>query len=232
MPDDIKKIELFISTSRLLGGLPREDTRGMASIARIRTFKKKTQIFKEGDKADSFYFVLAGKVKIYRISYHGKEQLLHFILPGESFAEAAMFAGGTYPANATAMEKTECIYFPREAFLGIVHSNPELAMKLLGSLSRFCRRFIDLLEDLSHRSVSSRLAAYVIACAPNERIKPGQTVNLGITRGELASRLGTVGETLSRTLKKFKDDGVIKTNKRDVIILKPDALKKLVTGDP
>ena len=232
MSDDIKKIALFISTSRLLGGLPRKDTQRLASIAEIKVFKKKTQIFKEGDKADSFYFALTGKVKIFRVTYHGKEQLIHFILPGESFAEAAMFAGGSYPANAIAMERTECIYFPREAFFGIVHSNPELAMKLLGSLSRFCRRFIDLLEDLSHRSVSSRLAAYVIACAPNERIKPGQTVNLGITRGELASRLGTVGETLSRTLKKFKDDGVIKTNKRDVIILKPDALKKLVTGDP
>ncbi|MFH1435719.1 MAG: Crp/Fnr family transcriptional regulator [Pseudomonadota bacterium] len=231
MPDDTKKIALFVSTSRLLGGLPREDTQRLASIAEIRTFRKKTQIFKEGDKADSFYFVLTGKVKIYRISYHGKEQLLHFILPGESFAEAAMFAGGTYPASSLAMERTECIYFPREAFLGIVHSNPELAMKLLASLSRFCRRFIDLLEDLSHRSVSSRLAAYILACAPNEKITPGQAVNLGITRGELASRLGTVGETLSRTLKKFKDAGVIGTNKREVTILRPDALKKIVTGD-
>jgi CRP-like cAMP-binding protein len=227
--DDKNKKELFLSSSRLFGGLSFEDIRKISSMAEITTVKKKEMIYREGDPAERFYFVMDGKVKIYKEGSHKKKQLLRFILPGESFAEAAMFAGGPYPASAASAQDTELISFPRNAFLTIVRKNPELSLRLLGSLSRFCRYFIDLLEDLSLRSVPSRVAAYILARGQNRILKPGDKIDLGISKGELASRLGIVNETLSRTLKKFKDDGIIKINRREVKILKPDKLRAMVT---
>jgi CRP-like cAMP-binding protein len=223
------KKEIFLSSSRIFGGLPADDIHQIASAAEIKKYKKKSIIFNEGEPALRFYFVLDGKIKMFKAGKQGKEQLLRFILPGESFAEAAMFGGGVYQADALAVQDSELIYFPRDAFITIVRKNPELSLRLLASMARFCRYFLEILEDLSLRNVPSRVAAYILARAHNQVLRPGDKVELGISKGELASRLGIANETLSRTLKKFKDSGIIKINRREVKILKPDKLKMLVT---
>jgi CRP-like cAMP-binding protein len=225
MTDDRTKIVTFISSSRLFGGLPAADIGQLASIAQLRRAVKKEIVFEDGASADRFYFVVDGKVKIFKRGPGGRDQLLRLILPGESFAEAAMFAGGKFPATAMAVPDTELLYFPRQAFLAILRQNPELTMRMLASLSRFCRQFLDILEDLSLRSVPARLAGYLLSRYHSAMPGPGEPFDLGISKGELASRLGIASETLSRTLKKFKNDGTIAIHRRSITILRFEKLK-------
>jgi CRP-like cAMP-binding protein len=228
MTDDRTKIVTFISSSRLFGGLPADDIGQLASIARLQHAGKKEIVFAEGENADRFYLVVDGKVKIFKRGPGGKDQLLRLILPGESFAEAAMFSGGKFPATAMAVPDTEMLCFPRQAFLAIQRQNPELAMRMLASLSRFCRQFLDILEDLSLRSVPERVAGYLLSRYHSAMPGPGEPFDLGISKGELASRLGIASETLSRTLKKFKDDGSIAIHRRAITILRFEKLKAFV----
>jgi len=230
MTEEQNKKELFLSSSRLFGGLPYEDIRRIASAARIINIRKKKSVYNEGEPADRFYLVVDGKIKIFKKGRGRKKQLLHFVLPGEFCAAAAMFCGGNYAASSMAAQDTELIYFHRNDFLAILRKNPELSMRMLGNISRLCRRFIGLVEDLTLRSVPGRVAAYILAKTPDESILPGQTIDLGISKGELASRLGIVNETLSRTLKRFKDEGLIKTQRREITILNPEKLHELVTS--
>ena len=224
-----QKIVVFLSTSRLFGGLAEEDLGQIAQAARLRRVRRKELVFVEGDTADRFYFVVDGRVKIVKRGRLGKEQILNMIPPGESFAEAAMFAGGKFPASAEAVTDAELIYFPRTDFTAILRKNPELSMRMLASLSRFCRHFLDLLEDLSLKSAPARVAGYFLSRFHNKMLKPGEAFDLGISKGELASQLGIANETLSRTLRKFKDDGLIAIKRREVKVLDPDGLRELVT---
>lgn len=228
--DDKNKIIVFLSTSRLFGGLPGEDLAQIAQAARLRRVRRKEKVFREDDPADRFYFVVDGRIKIVKRGRHGKDQILNMIPPGESFAEAAMFAGGKYPASAEALMDSELIYFPRSDFTAILRKNPELSMRMLASLSRFCRHFLDLLEDLSLKSVPARVAGYFLTRFHNKMLRPGDPFDLGISKGELASQLGIANETLSRTLRRLKDQGLIAMKRREVKILDPEGLKDLVTG--
>jgi CRP-like cAMP-binding protein len=228
--DDRHKIIVFLSTSRLFGGLAMEDLAQIAQAARLRRVRRKETVFHEGDTADRFYFVVDGRIKIVKRGRLGKEQILNMIPPGESFAEAAMFAGGRFPASAEAVTDSELIYFPRNDFTSILKKNPELPMRMLASLSRFCRHFLNLLEDLSLKSAPARVADYFLARFHNKMLRPGDSFDLGISKGELASQLGIANETLSRTLRKLKEDGLVAIKRREVKVLDPDGLKALVTG--
>jgi CRP-like cAMP-binding protein len=227
--DDRRKIELFLASSRLFGGLPAENIRQVAGLAHLTVLRKKSAVYREGEPADRFFFVLSGKVKIVKTGERGREQLLRFILPGEAFGESSLLGSGPFPTDALASQDTELISFPREALLVILKRNPELSLRMLGIMARFCREFMDLLQDLSVRKVPSRVAAYILARGHNRLLRAGDSVDLGISKGELASRLGIAGETLSRTLRKLREGGIITTAGRQVTILDPEKLRRLVS---
>jgi CRP-like cAMP-binding protein len=227
--DDRSRIELFLASSRLFGGLPAGDLRQVALTAQLAAFGKKSAVYREGTPADRFFIILAGKVKIVKTGDRGREQLLRFILPGEAFGEDSLFGGKPYPADAVAAQDAELISFPRDSLLALLKKNPELSLRMLGIMARSCREFMDLLENLSLRKVPSRVAAYILAVTHNKLIKAGDTVNLGSSKGELASRLGIAGETLSRALRRLREEGIISTSGREVKILDPEKLRRLVS---
>lgn len=213
----------------LFSGLNDTDLAELATITVRRVFRKGETLFSEGDEATGFYLLLSGSIKLCRMSHDGREKVLHFVQPRETFAEAAFFGDGKYPAEARAMENGEVLYLPREGFLELMGRNPGFALNLVVSLSLMLRRFARQIEELSFADVTSRLASFLIRRADEKSTSyAGITyVDLGIKKGELASRLGTASETISRTLRKLKDEGIIEVQGSRVVIHKMDKLQKL-----
>ncbi len=183
--------------------------------------------FRKGEPAAGFYILLSGRLKIYKLSLEGKEQILHIIEPGEPFAEVALFSETKFPAYAEAIEKSEIMFLSRNAFRQLIGSDPSIAMNMLAILSQRLKYFTRLIEDLSLKEVPQRLAAYLIFLAHREG---SDHVALGISKGQLASLLGTIPETLSRIISKMTGRGLIEVKGRKVAILNPQDLELLAGG--
>ncbi|MBW1722600.1 MAG: Crp/Fnr family transcriptional regulator [Deltaproteobacteria bacterium] len=209
----------------LFRGLPFDQLRDLADIAEERRVERGTMIFHDGDEGNGFYVVIAGRVKIYKLSFDGKEQILHLFGPGEPFGEVPVFAGQRFPANAQSMEPGLLLFFPREAFVELITGNPFLALNMLAVLSVRLRRFAHLIDDLSLKEVPGRLAAYLLYLS--ERKMGSLDFELGITKGQLAALLGTIPETLSRILSRMKSRGLIETEGRRIRILDLEGLETL-----
>jgi len=213
----------IIAGSLLFSGLPAEQLDKVTAIAVERSFGRGESIFFEGDPADGFYMVAEGKVKIFKMSLDGKEQILHIFGPGEPIGEVPMFHGQPFPANAMAMTMTRVLYFPRRQFVELVTGNPSLALNLLAMLSLRLRRFAAQIESLSLKEVPGRLAAYLVYLAEEQ----GSTrqVTLDIPKGQLASLLGTIPETLSRIFARMTEEGLIRVDGRTIYFEDFSALK-------
>lgn len=219
----------LLKKSMLFSGLADADLAQLAAITVRRVFKKGDTLFSEGDEATGFYLLVSGSIKLCRMSHDGREKVLHFVQPRETFAEAAFFGDGKYPAEARAIESGEVIYLPKEGFLELMTRNPNFTLNLVVSLSLQLRRFARQIEELSFADVTSRLASFLVRRA-NEKSTTydGITyIDLGIKKGELAARLGTASETISRTLRKLMNEGIIEVQGNRVVIHQMDKLNKL-----
>lgn len=206
----------IIAKSILFSGLPDEELEKIAAITIPKTFGRGESIFFEGDEGNGFYMVAEGRVKIFKMSLEGKEQILHIFGPGEPFGEVPVFHGQPFPANAMSLVKSKLLFFPRKEFVDLVTENPSLALNLLAMLSLRLRRFANQIESLSLKEVPGRLAAYLVYLAEEQ----GSTkqVTLDIPKGQLASLLGTIPETLSRIFSKMTDEGLIRVEGRTIYI--------------
>jgi CRP-like cAMP-binding protein len=209
----------------LFEGLPSGQIEDLAMIVTDQLFKKGETIFSEGEDGNGFYVVITGRVKIFKLSPEGKEQILHFFGPGEPFGEVPVFAGQQFPANAEAMEESRIFFFPRKSFVDLVKRNPSLALNMLAVLSKRLRRFAALIDDLSLKEVPGRLAAYLLYLS--DQNKGSKDLELAITKAQLASLLGTIPETLSRILGKLGSQGLIETDGRRIRILDEEGLRDL-----
>lgn len=219
LPEVLRNVPLFAN-------LPPDDLRRVAEIASARRYEKRAAIFREGERADGFYVVRAGKVKVFKLSADGKEQVLHLVGPGQSFAEATIFEGGTYPAHAEALEDSELVFLPKRPFTDLLEKNPRIALRMMASLSRWLKRMTDLVESISLRDVEARLVRYLSDELSGRGLpaRDGTVLELDVGKNVLASRLGTVPETFSRTLKKLQDEGKIRVRGKQIRILKADDL--------
>jgi CRP/FNR family transcriptional regulator, dissimilatory nitrate respiration regulator len=222
------------STTSLLGrvpvfqGLPLKQLEILAVIAEPITYQANQQIITEGRPADGFFLIVAGQVKVFKLSLDGKEQVLHFVGAGEIFAEVPVFSGGTYPANAAALRETRTLFFPRRAIRRILANDPNMALNMLADLSRRLRQLTKLVEDLSLKESPARLAAYLLLAS--EDVTHADEIELDVTKGQLATLLGTTPETLSRTLKKMSETGVIAVQGRTIHLLDKPALERMSEG--
>jgi CRP-like cAMP-binding protein len=209
----------------LFEGLPPGQIEDLAMIVTDQVFRKGETIFSEGEDGNGFYVVITGRVKIFKLSPEGKEQILHFFGPGEPFGEVPVFAGQHFPANAEALEESRVFFFSRKSFVDLVKRNPSLALNMLAVLSKRLLRFAALIDDLSLKEVPGRLAAYLLYLSDQNR--GSKDLELTITKAQLASLLGTIPETLSRILGKLSSQGLIETDGRRIRILDEEALRDL-----
>jgi CRP/FNR family transcriptional regulator, dissimilatory nitrate respiration regulator len=216
----------------LFAGLNEEDLKRIRSIALLKKVRRKEVIFSEGEEAKGFYVTLSGKVKIYKVSPDGKEQILHVINAPDSFAEAALFLEGIFPAFAEALSDSQLLFIPKNDFVHLIEKNPKLSLNMIASLSHFLRRFASLIEELSFKEVSSRVAKYLIDLSSklSREGKNSREVELDLSKTQLASKLGTISETLSRTLAKMKAKGIIDVKKNRIILLNREVLEELASG--
>jgi len=215
----------LLSGTLLFNELPDAHMDAIMAIAVEKTINAGELIFSDGDPGNGFYITADGLIKIYKVSAEGKEQILHLFGPGEPFGEVPVFSGHAFPANAEAIKKSKLLFFPRDTFVNLVTKNPFLALNMLAILSRRLRHFTVQVENLSLKEVPARLAGYFILLA-EEQENP-EVVQLKISKGHLASFLGTIPETLSRMLKKMSDQGLIGVEGRKIRLLDYDGLVDL-----
>ena len=225
MEEPLKK-EVFLGQTYLFKGLEPAHLKRLAAIAYPKTFRRGEFIFHEGEEARGFYLVYEGRVKVFKEAPNGKEQILHIFGPGEPVGEVAVFSGGDFPANAAALTDAVLLYLPRRDFVALIREEPTLALNMLAVLSLRLRQFVNLVESLSLKEVSERLASYLLYRAEKE----GQEFDLGMNKGELASFLGTSPETLSRIFGRFARLSLVKTKGRTVSILNREGLAELAAG--
>jgi CRP/FNR family transcriptional regulator len=216
----------------LFAGLKEEDLKKIKAIASLKQVGKKEVLFSDGEEAKGFYVILSGKIKLYKISPEGKEQILHVVSAPDAFAEAALFLEGSYPAFAEALIDSQLLFFPKRDFIHLIERNPQLSINMIVSLSHFLRRFASLIEELSLKEVSSRVAKYLIdlSLKSAKEGKIPKEVELDLSKTQLASKLGTISETLSRTLAKMKAKGIIDVKKNRILILNRGTLEELASG--
>lgn len=226
--EDLDCIEA-IRAMPLFEGLADAHLAGLAAIVQVRCFARGAQIFGEGEPGVGFFVCIAGRAKIFKIAADGKEQILHVFGEHEPFGEVPTFEGGAYPANAAALEACRTLYFPRDAFIGLIEGDPSLALRMLGMLSRRLRGLTVLIEELS-KEVPGRLATYLLRLSEEGATR--ELVELSVTRGQLASLLGTVPETLSRAVSRMALEGLIRSEAaRTIRLLDFDGLRDLASGD-
>ncbi len=218
----------FLAELDLFKDLPDSQLRAIGTIAKPLKYDRGDPIFLEGDRCLGFFLVQSGRVKVYKMSADGKEQILHWFEEGDRFAEVPAFDGGYYPASASALEKTQLLLIPNQALLALVEQYPSLAFHLLASLSRHLRRFANLIDTLSLKDVSSRLAGYLLELSDRQG---SDRLELDLAKGQLAAFLGTIPETLSRTFAKLTQANLIEIEARQIQIRDRDSLQRLAEGD-
>jgi len=216
----------------LFAGLKEEELKRVRAIASLKRIEKKEVLFSDGEEARGFYVILSGRVKLFKISPEGKEQILHIVSAPDAFAEAALFLEGTYPAFAEAMTDCQLLFFPKRDFIHLIEKNPQLSINMIVTLSHFLKRFASLIEELSLKEVSSRIAKYIVdlSMKSSKEGKSPKEVELDLSKTQLALKLGTISETLSRTLAKMRAKKIIEVKKNKIIILDRESLEELASG--
>lgn len=216
--DHLAKLPLF-------KGLPPDNLTALANILLEHSLKKGETIFSEGIEATGFYIVVSGRVKVFKVSPDGKEQIIHIFGPDEIFGEVPMFEGKGFPAHAETLVKSRLFFFPKKRFKELIKRDPSLAMNMVAALSRRLKNLTRLIEELSLKEVPGRLAAYLLYLSDSAG---GDTfIKLDIPKKILASLLGTIPETLSRIFHKMSNQGLIKIKGRTIMILDKNALKNV-----
>lgn len=177
-------------------------------------------VFDEGDKCSGLYVVASGRLRIYKSSSAGREQVLSIEGPGSSIAELPVFDGGGYPASAAAVDQSTLLFISKQDFHALCLAHPQVALKVLRVVGARLRRLVGIIEELSFTTVRHRLASFLLRLAQSEGHKTaaGVEVKLPANNQELAAQVGTVRELVSRNLSRLQAEGVLRIDGRTVII--------------
>src|SRR5262245_9521628 len=199
-----------------LASLPARERADLARRCRVRTFARGAMVFSEGQSAAGVWVVLGGRVRLVRSSPRGREQVLHTESAGATLAEVPVFDGGGYVATAVADDHARLLFVPGSALLALCRRRPDVAFGIIAVLARRLRGFAALIEDLALRDVTARLSRFIVTQA---RRTGDDVVDLPGTRDDVAARLGTVRELVSRSLAQLRRAGVISVQGRRIRIL-------------
>jgi CRP/FNR family transcriptional regulator len=181
----------------------------IAGFVQPQRLAKGEYLFHEGDSSRGCYVVQSGAVMVYRVSAAGREQVIHVFRVGESLAEAALASPTGYPANARAVEPTTVLLIPKTPILDLIGRRPDLALRMLGSMSQHLRVLVGMLDDLTLKDVETRLLNWLIK---HSLAAAGGEIRLPSTKRVLAAELGTSSETLSRTFARLRSARLLETS--------------------
>jgi len=186
-------------------------------------------LFRQQDKAIDFFLLISGKVKLSLLSFEGTEKVVDIINPGVTFAEAIIFSGiPGYPVNATALAKSKVLRINAEAYIKILEGSPKTCFKVMATLSLRLHNLISEIDRLSLHNATYRLISFLLEGIPAEANKRSE-INLSIPKHVVASRISVTPETLSRTLKRLCQEGLLEVHDSHIVLINPVELRRLVS---
>lgn len=224
-----------VSSNETLLGIPLfselsiEQLRKISRISRVKKASKGEILFLQDDEYQGFFVLLKGIVKIYKISKNGKECVVHIVKPLNIFADIPLFEGVKYPVSANVLEESVLLFIPKNDFIELIKKETDISFKMLAGFAKRLKSLVLQIEDLTSKEVVNRLAKYLI----QELNKSGTNklqqpfITLTIPKSIVASYLGTITETLSRTFRKLQNDGIIKVQGKKIFIKNLTKLKSL-----
>jgi CRP/FNR family transcriptional regulator, cyclic AMP receptor protein len=217
----------ILKATQLFSALDSPEIAVFAEHAVIRRFSTGELLFSEGEPCAGFYVVAAGRVRIFKTSPGGREQVLTIEGPGSSIAELPVFDGGPYPASAMAVDDAQLLFVSRNDFRSCCLEHPEVALKVLQVVGKRLRRLVGIIEELSFTTLRHRLIAWLLREAQTHgRAEDGATVfELGMTHQELAAHIGTVRELVSRNMARLQAQGLIQVQGRQIKIVDREGLE-------
>ena len=229
MPDQIVEGKETLRELPLFSELTIEQLRKVFSFSKVKKFQKNDFLFHEGDFYTGFYVLLKGSVKVYKITSGGRESVVHLVRPLRAFADIPLFEGSNYPANAQSLEESIVIFISKDGFLKLIKENPEISLKMLGGFAKRLKSLVDKVKDFSSKEVPNRLAKYLIKeikTSGTENL-PEPFVTLTVPKSTIAAYIGTITETLSRSLKKLQNEEIIRVKGKIIFINDLKRLKDL-----
>ncbi len=209
--------------------LPPSELERLARRCRPRSLKRGEHAFEAGDPCAGLLVIAEGAVEMRQISPRGREQVLHAEGAGATLGEAPLFDGQGYIASAVAVAPTRLLLLPRDTILDLCRRRPDVSLAMLEAMARRVRGFAALAEDLAFRQVIERLARHIEVGAgvAGQPLTPGAVVHLGLTHEQLAARLGTVRELVSRAFRQLERSGAVKRSRSRVMIRDPERLAEI-----
>jgi CRP/FNR family cyclic AMP-dependent transcriptional regulator len=216
----------------LFANLTEAELQALTARTSRKRFQQNEQLFAEGDPCAGLFLVAAGKIRIFKLSPSGREQILAVEGPGSSFAELPVFDGGNYPAAASAIEDTEVLFISRKDFQSFCREHPDVALKVIAVVGSRLRRLVGIIEELSFTTVRQRLIVLILrlAQAGGTPSKEGIRVELTKSHQDLAAELGTVRELVSRNLSRLQAEGYLDVEGRKIVVKDLPGLKREQTA--
>lgn len=220
--------EAVLRKTPLFANLTETEMRALRPRVSSREFHRGELLFSEGDPCAGLFLVASGKIRIFKLSAAGREQVLAVEGPGSSFAELPVFDGGNYPASASALEDAEVLFISRRDFQNFCREHPDVALKVIAVVGARLRRLVGIIEDLSFTTVRQRLIAVILRMvqARGTASKEGIRVELTMSHQDLAAELGTVRELVSRNLSRLQAEGFLEVDGRKIIVKDLEGLKR------
>ena len=229
-PNQFKKLGVAITlrSCQLFTGLSPEDFQSIANFVVVTSLAKDQYLFREGDPSHGFYIVQKGAINVHRVNASGNEQIIHVFRAGESFAEATLASDKGYPGDARAVVPAQVLLVQKAGFLGLLRRRPDLALRMLASMSAHLRVLVGQLDDFTLKDVETRLANWLVKQCPDPKSQQPVHIQLSVTKRMLAAELGTISETFSRTLAKFREQKLIKVDGKIITVLSPAQLAAML----
>ena len=216
-------------TGSILTGLPPEELQQLTANVSEEKYAKGQVIFREGAYPTGIFFLREGKVKKFKTDKQGKEHIIYVANSGEMIGYHALLAEERYPDAAATLEESLISFIPREDFLSVLSTSKVLSQRLLKTLSHEFSVFVNSVASFAQRSVRERFAMQLILLREKYKkdFTPGMEVEIDISRDDLASLVGTARENIVRILKEFKEDEILETRGRKILIKNVDKLLKI-----
>lgn len=223
-----RRIEV-LGRSALFENLSIEALSELASRTIVRRLKKGEILFSANDPSDGLYIVLSGAVRAFRVNLDGREQTIHTESEGGALAEVAAFDGGPYPSTTVAEEDSEVLFLAKEDVHRFMLHYPGAALKALAIMAKKLRTVASMVEQLALMDVNQRLAKFLLdeATQHTPKLKDGISFSLPLSHSQIAARLGSVREVVTRGLQKLTQQGIIHLQGHSVVVLKISKLRNL-----
>ena len=222
MTDRDPSIADVLKGTALFSALSDAELESLATRTLIRSYVSGELIFSEGEPCAGLYIVSRGRVRVFKISPGGREQVLALEGPRSSVAELPVFDGGPYPASGAAVEPSELLFISRQDFRALCLDYPEISLKILQVAGARLRRLVGIIEELSFTTVRNRLISWILRQAKSQE---GLRFMLNASHQELAAQIGTVRELVSRNLARLQAQEFIGINGHEVTILNLEGLE-------